>query len=365
MAMVLSEEQQLLKDAAVGFFEENAPTTQLRSLRDDKDERGFAADLWSQMAEMGFCGVLIDEDQGGAGFGLVGAGIIAEAMATTLVASPWLSSCVTAASVIAHVGSEEDKAELLPKIASGELICTLAIDEGARHTPLDLAMTCGEAGISGLKTFVPDGHVADLIIVAVKEGDGIALYLVEAGADNLVTDRTVMTDSRNWSKMTFEGVMPLRRLGSGDATGGLTAALDRVNAVLAAELLGISEKCLADTVDYLRQREQFGALLGSFQGLQHRASHLFSEISVTRSAVLKALQMGENAGDIAWFASVAKAKAAKTATLATNEAIQMHGGIGMTDEYDIGLYIKRARPLAALYGDEGWHTDRFARLSGY
>lgn len=365
MALVLNEEQQLLKDAAVGFFAENAPVSQLRKLRDDADEQGYSTDLWQSMAEMGFCGVLIPEEQGGAGFGLVGAGIIAEAMGTTLAASPWFASSVVAALVVQQLGSDEDKADLLPQIASGEKIVTLALDEGPQFDPSDLVMAVSEDGLKGLKTYVPDGHVADLILVAAKDGDGLAVYLVDAKAENLIIDRTVMTDSRNWAKLTFEGVKPVRRLGSGDATKGLMNALDRANAVVSAELLGISERCLADTTDYLKQREQFGTAIGTFQALQHRASHLYSEIAVSRSAVLKALQMGEGSHDIGWFASVAKARAVKSATLATNEAIQMHGGIGMTDEYDIGFFIKRARPISTLYGGEAWHTDRFARLSGY
>lgn len=378
MALILNEEQQLLKESADGFFAEKAPVSQLRKLRDDADETGYSKELWSEMAEMGFAGLLVDEENGGTDFGLVGAGIVAETMAKTLTASPFLASAVMGASVIKAAGSDEQKQEWLPQIAAGEKIVTLAIDETAHHGPEKTALkatkTDGGYTLSGMKTFVCDGHVADTILVLARtSGDagdraGLSLFTVSKGTAGLIVDRTIMADSRNWAKLTFEGVAVGTDALVGAEGGALDAiepALDQARVIIAAELLGLAQQCLDQTVSYLQERKQFGVVIGTFQGLQHRAAHLFSEIEVTRSAILKAMQVADAGGDLRWFASLAKAKAAKAAELATNEAIQMHGGIGMTDEFDIGFYIKRARILQALLGDFNYHADRFAACSGY
>lgn len=378
MALILNEEQQLLKESADGFFAEKAPVSQLRELRDNRSEEGFSTELWAEMAEMGFAGLLVDEDNGGTDFGVMGAGIVAEAMGRTLSASPYLASAVVSASVIKSAASDAQKADLLPAIAAGEKIVTLAIDESAHHRPENTSLKATADGdgyvLKGLKTFVCDGHVADSYLVlartsgAAGDADGLSVFLVEKGASGLIVDRTVMTDSRNWAKLTFEGVKVGADALVGPLDGAFEAiepALDRARIIIAAELLGVAQECLDRTVEYLRERKQFGVVIGSFQGLQHRASHLFSEIEVTRSAVLKAMQMADAGGDVRWFASLAKAKACKTAELATNEAIQMHGGIGMTDEFEIGFFIKRARILQSLFGDFNFHADRFATCSSY
>lgn len=378
MALVLNEEQQLLKESAEGFFAEKAPINQLRSLRDTGDETGFSRDLWQEMGEMGFAGLLVEEDNGGTGFGLVGAGIVAEAMGRSLSASPFLASSIVAASVIQAAGSDAQKAELLPAIASGEIIATVAVDEGARHKPEGTALkaTASDDGysLSGLKTFVSDGHVADRVIVVARTsgepGDpsGISLFVVDARSSGLIVDRTSMADSRNWAKLTFENVQVGADAILGDegkAFAALDGALDRSRIVVAAELLGVAQEAFDRTVEYLRERKQFGVPIGSFQGLQHRAAHLFGELAVARSAVLKAMVSADEGKDIALLASIAKAKASKTAELATNEAVQMHGGIGMTDEFDIGFFMKRARVLQQLFGDFNFHADRFATLNGY
>lgn len=364
MALVLTEEQQLLKDTVRDFFKEKAPVSQLRALRDRDDETGYEPAVWQEMADLGLAGLMVDEENGGTDFGAVGAGIAAAEMGRNLSASPFFASAVAAAVLIRKAGSAEQKANWLPKMASGEMVATVAVDEGVRHAPERLKMN-GDAGtLSGLKAFVPDGHVADLILVVAKSGDGMGAFAVERGASGLITDRTVMADSRNWAKLTFDKTPCEALPGGNDET--ITAALDTARAVLASELVGMADECLEVTTAYLRERKQFGVEIGRFQALQHRASHLYSEIEVARSATLAA-QQAADAGDpkLPILASVAKAKASQAAELATNEAIQMHGGIGMTDEYDIGFYIKRARAVQQLYGDYGYHADRFARLNGY
>ena len=374
MALVLNEDQQLLKESATSFFAEQAPVSQLRGLRDTADEKGFSGDLHASMIEMGFYGVLVGEDHGGLDFGLVGAGIIAESMGRTLAASPWLSSAVIGALTVRALASDSQQEDILPGIADGSSIVTLALDETARFDPTTIDVTADVDGdtvtLSGMKTFVPDAHVADTILVVARDSDGIGVYRVPSGTKGLIVDRMTMADSRNWARVTLERVqVPIgNRLGAGDASKAIQNVLDRANMVISSELLGMAESCLEITTQYLRDRKQFGVAIGTFQGLQHRASHWYSENEVTRSAILKAQQTADGIksfSDLGWFASMVKARAVKTATLATNEAVQMHGGIGMTDEYDIGFYIKRARTLSALYGDEAYHAQRFAVLSGY
>ena len=377
MALVLNEEQQLLKESAEGFFADKAPITQLREIRDGKEELGYRADLWQEMSEMGFAGLLVDEDHGGTDFGVVAACLVAESMGRTLVASPYLASSVIAASVISLGGSDQQKASLLPAIASGEKIITLAADEKSRHAPLKTEAKAVKNGdgytIKGMKTFVPDGHVADQLIVMARTSgetgdiDGLSMFLVDRKASGVVVDQVSTADSRNWARVSLEGVSVGEDalVGEEGKAVALERGIDIGRIVIAAELLGISEECLARIKMYLQERKQFGVLIGTFQGLQHRASHLFTEIEVLRSAVLAAAQVAETDADLALHASMAKAKACQVAELATNEAVQMHGGMGMTDEFDMGLFMKRARTLQHLYGDFNYHADRFARYSGY
>jgi acyl-CoA dehydrogenase len=331
------------------------------------------------MAEMGFAGVAIPEAYGGAGLGMVAAGLIQEAIGRNLTLSPFLSSAIVAATAIARGGIDEQKAALLPEMASAGLIVALAADEAARHTPHHIATRAEPSGngfrLTGAKPFVLDGHVADRLIVAARTSGadddiaGITLFLVDPKAAGVGIDRRWMVDSRNAAAVTLEGVQVdgadmLGKLGEGFAL--LEAALDAGRACLAAEMLGVSAQSFETTVDYLKQREQFGQKIGSFQALQHRAAHLFCEIELARSATLKALTaLDEGSERAPFYVSLAKAKAGDVAKLATNEAVQMHGGIGMTDDYDIGFYMKRARAAAETFGDGAFHGDRLARMLNY
>lgn len=379
MALVLNEDQTLLKDSAAGFLAEKAPVSQLRALRDSEDETGYDKGLWSEVAEMGFTAMIVPEDFGGVGFGYVGAGIVAEEMGRTLAASPFFASSVVSAEVIASAGSDDQKAALLPAIASGEIIVTVAIDEGGNFAPENCRTKAEKTAdgyvLSGYKSFVPDGHVADKIILVARtsgeagDTEGLSMFVVDRGAANLIVDRTAMTDSRNWAKLTLENVpVPADALlgVEGGAINSLTPVLDKASAVLAAEMLGIARQCFELTIDYLKERKQFGVLIGTFQGLQHRAAILFNEIELLKSQVLKALQAADEGGpSLSIIVSIAKAKACEVVELATNEAVQMHGGIGMTDEIDIGFYMKRARIIQHLYGNYNYHANRFATLAGY
>lgn len=379
MALVLTDEQRMVKDSAEGFFAEHGPVAQLRKLRDKKHADGFDRVLWAKMAEMGFAGVAIPEQFGGAGLGMVAAGLIQEAIGRNLSLSPFLSSAVVAATAISKGGTEEQKADLLPRMAAAELIVALAADEAARHQPSQVAMKAEASGngfrLTGTKPFVLDGHVADRLIVAARTSGaddaaaGITLFLVDPKAAGVSIDRRWMVDSRNAAAVTLDGVQVdgadvLGAVGEGFAI--LEAALDAGRACLAAEMLGVSAQSFDVTVDYLKQREQFGMKIGSFQALQHRAAHLFCEVELARSVTLKALTALDSGDERApYFVALAKAKAGEVAKLATNEAVQMHGGIGMTDDYDIGFYMKRARAAAETFGDGAFMGDRIAKMLNY
>jgi alkylation response protein AidB-like acyl-CoA dehydrogenase len=267
----------------------------------------------------------------------------------------------------------------LPKLANSEAIATLAIDEGGKHRPFQLSTRGTPEGeglvISGTKTFVLDAHVADLLIVAVRgvgePGDktGVSVCLIDAKAPGVEIERTVMVDAHNAARVSLRNVRVdasaiLGTLHSGASILG--GALDAARAGAAAELLGVADEAFARTVEYLKQRRQFGCLIGEFQGLQHRAAQLYTELEITRAAVLKAQQCldqgASNAGDLV---SVAKARAGRTATLAVQEAVQMHGGMGMTDEFEIGFFMKRARVLQELFGDANFQLDQLALRRGY
>lgn len=379
MALVLNDDQTMIRDSAEGFFRDAAPPAAFRKLRDARDATGFDRGLWKQMAEMGFAGVLVPEAHGGAGLGYVAAGLIQEAAGRNLSLSPLLSTAILAASALVAAGTEEQQAKYLPQIATGERLFALAADEKPRHAPHHVATRAQPSGngfkLSGAKTFVLDGHVADTFIVAARTGGddgdpaGITLFLVDAKAAGVAARRMSMVDNRNAAKVTLtdvqvDGADVLGTIGEGGKL--LDRILDAGRACLAAEMLGVSAQSFETTVDYLKQREQFGQKIGSFQALQHRAAHLFCEVELARSATLRALQALDADEDRApMFVSLAKAKAGEVAKLATNEGVQMHGGIGMTDDYDIGFYMKRARAAQETFGDAGFHGDRLARLMGY
>ena len=383
MALVLTDDQKMIRDSADGFFKAEAPVAQHRALRDTADATGFDRGVWGKMAEMGFAGVLVPEQHGGAGNtdagGHVAAGLIMEAIGRNLSAAPMLSTGILGVTALNIAGTPEQQAKYLPLIAQGQRLLALAADEAARHSPAHVVTTATPSGngfkLNGVKGFVLDGHVADTLIVAARTGgdtadkDGITLFLVDARAAGVDVQRRSMVDSRNAARITLfdvqvDGADVLGPVGGGFAI--LDRVLDAGRACLAAEMLGLSSESFARTIDYLKQRDQFGQKIGSFQALQHRAAHLFCEVELARSATLKALTALDEGDDrSAAYASLAKAKSGEVAKLATNEGVQMHGGIGMTDDFDIGFYMKRARAAQETFGDIAFHGDRLARIMGY
>lgn len=379
MTLVLTEEQSMLRDSARGLIGDKAPVSHLRHLRDTKDATGFSRDLWTAFAEMGLSGLIVPEEFGGSGLGCVEAGVVMEEIGRTLMPSPFLSTAVLAATALSRGGSAAQKQEYLAKIAGGKLIASLAVDEGAKHRPSHTAMQAVRSGngfkLNGAKALVVDGHVSDLLIVAARsagkpgEREGLTLFLVDPKAKGVAIERTAMVDAHNAARIEFDNVEVNADsvLGEVDQGGALLDGILNVGrAAVASEMLGAGEEAFARTVAYLKERKQFGKLIGEFQALQHRAAHLYCELEVTRAAVMKAQQLLDSDFDHAGAAvAVAKAKAGSTTTLAVQEAVQMHGGMGMTDQFDIGFFMKRARVCQELFGDTNFHADQLARLKNY
>ncbi|MEQ1509800.1 MAG: acyl-CoA dehydrogenase [Sphingopyxis sp.] len=378
MPLYHNDDQAMLRDTAAPFIADVAPPAHLRALRDANDQTGFSRDVWKQFAEMGLCGMMVDEARGGLGMGHVEAGIVLEEIGRNLTPSPFLTTSVAAASVLGTAGGAVADA-WLPRIAAGDAVIALAIDDGPRHRPEAIALKAERAGngfrLSGTKSFVIHGHVADMLLVAARTGgsageqEGLTLFAVPQNADGLSADPRRLLDSSLASHLTLDGVTV-----DGDAVvGGVDQGWAVLKTLLAAartgasaEMLGVGAGAMDMTMTYLKQRKQFGRLIGEFQALQHRAAHLYSEMEIARATVMKAQQLldaGDDGAEL--MVSVAKAKAGLATNLAVREGVQMHGGIGMTDEYDIGLYMKRDRALAEFMGDVHYHTDRVARLNGY
>ena len=379
MALILTEEQMMVRDNARAFLADKAPVAHLRKLRDTRDADGFSRSLWKAFAEMGFCGLLLPESLGGSGLGYVEGGVIMEEIGRNLTPSPFLSTALLGATALLRDGNGARNKELLPKLAAGDLLLALAVDERSKHAPSATALKAERSGngfaLTGEKCFVADGHVADLFIVAARsagapgETNGLTLFLVDAKAKGIDIERTVMVDAHNAARIRLDRVEVDADAVIGEVDRGwplLEGVLNVGRAAVAAELTGLGEEAFARTLGYLKQRRQFGQPIGSFQALQHRAAHLFTELEITQAAVLKALQTLDSDFDrAAPVVSVAKARAGASATLAVQEAVQMHGGIGMSDELDIGLFMKRARVGQELFGDAGFHADRLARLHNY
>ena len=379
MALVLTEEQSRLRDSARGLISVKAPVSHLRHLRDSKDATGFSRELWRSFADMGFSGLLIAEEFGGSGLGFVEAGIVMEEIGRTLMPSPFLSTAVLAASALSRGGSAAQKSLHLPKISAGSLIAALAVDEGPKHRPLNTELKAVRSGngfrLTGSKALVVDGHVADLLIVAARtagaagESSGITLFLVDPAAKGIASERTIMVDAHNAARIAFDNVEVDADHVLGEVDQGyalLEGVLDIGRGAVASEMVGLSEEVFSRTVAYLKERKQFGKAIGEFQALQHRAAQLYIDIEITRAAVLKAQQaLDGNPDKASATVAVAKARAGTTATRAAQEGVQMHGGMGMTDQFDIGFFMKRARVCEELFGDSNFHADRLARMKGY
>ena len=381
MPMILNDEQNMLKDTAKSFCAETAPIAQLRKLRDEDSPDGFDRDTWSKMVELGWAGIPFPEEHGGLAFGYKGLGVVTEETGRTLAASPLYATVWVGGTILNIGGNPAQKAEWLPKVTRGELLLALALEDSHRHRPYGITTTAVRSGdgyaLSGAKQFVLDGHVAGRLIVAARtsgeagERDGISLFLVDPQTDGVRVTRTKMVDSRNAANIELKDARVAADALIGEEGKGadvLDPALDIARIGIAAEMLGSTQECFERTVQYLKDREQFGVPIGSFQALKHRAANMFCEIELSKSCVLEAstaLDEGRDQLAVAKLASLAKAKVGETFQTVSREGIQMHGGIGMTDEFDIGFFIKRAAVTEQIFGDVRFHHDRFGDLEGY
>ena len=379
MPLVLTEEQELLRQTARELIEARSPVAEFRRLRDADDSVGFSRELWSEMAELGWAGIPFPEIYGGAELGCAELGVVLEECGRRLVATPLVSTVLLGGSALLLGGNETQKKDVLTAVAAGKRILAVALQEGPRHAPYRVETRAERRGsafrLTGRKDFVLDGHVADQLVVVARsaggagEREGLGLFLVDASARGLRRSRTRMVDGRNAAKLELDGVEVDAAALLGQPERGadvLDAVLDRAAAGLAAEMLGGIDVAFQITLDYLRARQQFGVPIGSFQALKHRAARMFVELELSRSVVLDALQ-ALDAGHprASQKASIAKAQLGEAAFLIGNEGVQMHGGLGVTDEQDIGLYMKRARASQFTFGDSGYHRDRYARLEHF
>ena len=375
----LTEEQSMLRDQASAWVVNESPVLKFREVRDSGTEQAFSPTIWDAMVEMGWTGILIPEAYGGSGLGYLTAGVVLEQLGRQLVASPLFASAMAGSSALLLAGSEEQKRTLLPKVVDGTEILSLAVDEGPHHRPAAISLRAEHTDrgwlLNGGKAFVLEGLAATTYVVAARTGgspgsmEGLTLFLAPASAEGITRERLCTLDSRGYANVTFTHVEIGEDavLGEPDSGGKLLdAVLDRARAGLAAEMLGTAAQAFDMTLEYLKTREQFGRVIGSFQALGHRAAGLFTQMELARSCVEAALQaIDAQADDIAELCSLSKCRVGEFLHDMSNQLIQIHGGIGMTDEFDAGFYLKRARVLEALFGNQAFHRDRYARLLGY
>ena len=373
----LTEEQSMIQDQAKSWVTEQSSVQKFREMRDSGIETKFMPETWQEIVKMGWTGIIVPEQYGGSGLGYLTFGVVLEELGRQLTASPLFASCLVGASSILLGGSEEQKQRVLPKVVDGSTILTLAIDEGPRHSPANTSLVAkkidGGFRLSGNKTFVHEGMAAtDFLVVARTSGSGekgITLFLVSANTDGVSRESVATVDSRGYGNVHFDGVSVSESQMLGDLDQGfflLESILDRARAGLSAEMLGTAAQAFDMTLDYLKTREQFGQVIGSFQALGHRAAGLFGQMELSRSCVEAALQaIDDDAEDVPKRCSLSKAKAGDFLFDMSNQLIQIHGGIGMTDEFDAGFYLKRARLLEPSYGNRAFHKDRYARLLGF
>ena len=376
---VLNDDQRMLRDSAKTWARKRNPVAAFRALRDSGTPLGFDPQVWSEMADLGWAGIVIPEAHGGSELGYLSIGVVMEELGRMLTASPLLASGLAAASFLSLGGTEEQRTEWLPKIADGTVVGTLAVDETARHAPENTALTTTRSAqgfmLSGTKTFVLEGMAANLLVVSARttgqSGDphGISLFLVPADTHGVSRQHLALMDSRGAARIDFDKVEVGMDALLGPIDEGhelLEKVLDRARAGLCAEMLGAATQAFETTLDYLKVRVQFGQKIGSFQALQHRAAQMFTDLQLARSTVEAALQaIDDDRPDVPELVSLAKAKMGDTFHRVSNEMIQMHGGIGMTDEHDAGFYLKRARCCEATFGNQAYHRDRYARIHGY
>ena len=376
MRLIYNEEQELLAKTAREFVSANSPISRVRELRDSNDPTGFSRELWAQMSDLGWSGLRVPEEYDGLGLGLFDLCPVLEAAGRRLMPEPFISTILLGTHALMFGGTDAQKRAWLPSISAGEKLVAVAYQEAGSRYELDAVSTAAKRTpadgcyeLTGVKVQVLDAHVADLLIVSARTEAGVSLFLVDPAANGVNIERQIRLDGRNAALVRLGKV----KVTEADVLGApgfgvplLEKVVDVAAVGLSAEMLGAATQALEDTLAYLNERIQFGVTIGSFQALQHRASRLFIDLSLARSALLAAARtIDEDPPNAPQMASMAKAKCSDTFSAVANEAVQMHGGIGVTDEHHIGFYLKRARAAAATFGDSAWHRARWATISGY
>lgn len=379
MKLVLDEEHQLLQQTAAEFVRSKSSLKRIRALRDSGDRLGFSRDLWREMAGLGWTGIVLPEKYGGAGLGYSHLMVVMEELGRGLMPEPMIPT-VFAAEALLLGGSEAQKHALLPAVARGDALVALGHEEaGSRSDPCHAATRAEKRGrgwrLHGEKRLVLGGAGADSLIVSARtsgalgEHGGMTLFLVDAKARGVTVAPQSLVDSRPAAIIRLDGVEVEGAAVVGEVDRGATVlqqAIDRATAALSAEMLGSLLAAFEMTLDYLQTRKQFGVLIGTFQALKHRAAVVYTETELARSAVMAAcFALDEGSASAPELVSLAKARLSDAFILTANEAIQMHGGIGMTDEHDIGFFLKRARAAGMTFGDSVWHRRRYAEFHGY
>ena len=373
MALIITEEEKMLKESARELLESKVSIDQFRLLRDE-NYQSFDRSTWNEIIEMGWTSLIIPSKYNGLDFGYVGMGQVLEEMGRKLVKSPLISSILFSATAIRYSDNEKLKIEFLPKLMNGESLMSLAVDEKSYHDPDNINTKATEEKkcyrLNGKKTFVLNGNFSDHLIVLAKiDSKEYGLFLVKSDTLGITIKNRILLDTSTYSEIILNDVLVPKENRLDIKISGMELikkVLDVSCIGLSAEILGVIMESFELTINYLKEREQFGVKIGSFQSLQHRAAKLFSEIELCKSIVLKALQaIDKDDKNISNYASLAKAKLCKTVKLVTNEAIQMHGGIGVTDDSNIGFYLKKARVLQKIFGDYNYHLDKLAKNKGY
>jgi alkylation response protein AidB-like acyl-CoA dehydrogenase len=375
MQLVPNEEQLLLRQSAQSLFHERGKVGRIRVLRDSRDPVGFSRELWREMAELGWVGLCLPEAHGGAGLGFAELCVVLEEAGRQLAPEPWLSTVLLGSQLLLLGGDDAQRSGWLPRVARGEAVLAVAYEEASSRGELGristrAVRTGGALRLHGQKRQVFDGHVADALIVLARVDEGHTLLVIDPRQRGVTIERQSRIDGRNAAIVKFDDVQvgPDAMIGAGGRALELLArVIDRATVGVCAEMLGCAQQAFDDTVEYLKTRKQFGVAIGTFQALAHRASRLYIELALTRSAVAAAASRADDAtpAELAKFASLAKARCSEAFVHVASEAIQMHGGIGVTDDFHIGFYFKRARAADVLFGDATYHLRRWAELSGY
>ncbi|MCB9521462.1 MAG: acyl-CoA/acyl-ACP dehydrogenase [Myxococcales bacterium] len=373
MAFSLTEDQTQIADSARKLVETQAPIARLRTLRSQPER--WSRKCWAAMAEAGWTALCVQERHGGLDLGLTELALVAEAAGRQLAPEPLVSSAVLFASAVQLLGTHAQRDQLLASVADGTRIGALCVADDGRYDAPDRG--CVQARIvdggfivDGVRSHTLDVTLADTLIVAARGPNGaVTLFVVDANATGITRTPEARVDGRDAATVRFDSVRlaPADILGElGGGLAQLDGALDRGAVGVAAFALGAATRALELTLDYVRTRIQFGVAIGSFQALQHRLAYVFAKVELARSGVLTASRaIDAGAADGPRLASMAKAKACDALELAAKEGIQMFGGVGMTDEYDIGFYLKAHRGLDTWLGDSAHHRARWATLQGY